>query len=429
MTKPAISLHGAGKRFTKYEDTPTLVYGLAQAWRRTKRGQLWALRDVDLEIQPGEAVGVIGRNGQGKSTLLQLLCGVTAPTTGTVHVRGRVAPLISVGVGFHPELTGRENIYVNGTILGLTRAELDRRLDEIVAFSEIEQFLDTPVKFYSSGMFVRLGFSVAAHINPDVLLIDEVLAVGDLGFQLKCFRHMQRLLADGTTIVVVSHNLNAIRQVCPRALLISEGRKIVDGPVEQTVSAFHEAMELSGEGTTHTAGGLRVEHGVLSVLDVRVSGETGTTTASFRTGERLRVDVRVRANARISAPYLSFTLLSESGVVAYQDQNLFEPYPSLEQGEERVLSAQYRLDLATGSYALHVVVGRGTADCDDPLQLADDMVILARPPAAALYVDGRASVTGVADLHADFSYHDVNAADQAPGQPAPPIAPHPQARA
>jgi hypothetical protein len=227
----------------------------------------------------------------------------------------------------------------------------------------------------------------------------------------------------------VSHNLNAIRQVCPRALLISEGRKIVDGPVEQTVSAFHEAMELSGDGTTHTAGGLRVEHGVLSVLDVRVSGETGTTTASFRTGERLRVDVRVRANARISAPYLSFTLLSESGVVAYQDQNLFEPYPSLEQGEERVLSAQYRLDLATGSYALHVVVGRGTADCDDPLQLADDMVILARPPAAALYVDGRASVTGVADLHADFSYHDVNAADQAPGQPAPPIAPHPQARA
>ncbi len=407
----AIELRGAGKRYTKYEDTPTLVYGLMHAWRPGRRSKLWAVRDVDLDIAPGEAVGVIGRNGQGKSTLLQMLSGVTAPTEGTVRVAGRIAPLISVGVGFHPELTGRENIYVNGTILGLTRREIEARLDAIVAFSEIEAFLDTPVKFYSSGMFVRLGFSVAAHIDPDVLLIDEVLAVGDLGFQLKCFQHMNRLIANGTTVVVVSHNLNAVRQVCPRAVLMNGGRKVADGPVEATISAYHEALgDLEDPGAERTAGGIPVERGALSVLDVTLSGADGLATANFRSGQELRADVRVRANTWVSRPYLSLAVLSDSGVVVYQDQNLFEPFPPLAEGEERVLTAGCRLDLATGTYTVQLVVGRATPGCDDPIRLADDMAILARPPALAVYVDGRHTVNGLADLHATFTSAPVPAA-------------------
>src|SRR5436309_9699332 len=178
---------------------------------RPERSELWALRDVDLTLGQGDVLGVIGRNGAGKTTLLRLLAGVTRPTTGEVEIRGRVAPLISVGVGFHPEMSGRENVYVNGMLLGLTRREVDARLEEIVAFAELEDFIDTPVKFYSSGMFMRLGFSVAVHSDPNILVVDEVLAVGDMAFQAKCLERMRSLQQKGTSIVVVSHSMGTIR--------------------------------------------------------------------------------------------------------------------------------------------------------------------------------------------------------------------------
>src|SRR5438105_3898304 len=180
-----------------------LVTAALQFRNRTRRSRLWAVRHVDLDVAPGECVGVIGRNGSGKSTLLQMIAGVTAPTEGSVAVHGRVAPLISVGVGFHPELTGRENVFVNGAILGMSRSTIEQRLDDIVEFSEIAAFIDTPVKFYSSGMAVRLGFSVAIYAHPEVLLVDEVLAVGDLSFQLKSYERMMEIRQSGTTILVV----------------------------------------------------------------------------------------------------------------------------------------------------------------------------------------------------------------------------------
>src|SRR5690349_16980829 len=217
-----------------------LVSRLFQLRNRTRRSALWALRRATFGVGRGECVGVVGRNGSGKSTLLQMLAGVTAPTEGRVTVQGRVAPLISVGVGFHPELTGRENVYVNATILGLRREEIDRRFDEIASFAEIGEFLETPVKFYSSGMFVRLGFAVSAMSEPDVLLIDEVLAVGDLAFQLKCFERLERLRESGATVVLVTHNLNAVRRLCERTLVIHNGELRHDGDTVEALSLYHE---------------------------------------------------------------------------------------------------------------------------------------------------------------------------------------------
>ena len=196
-----------------------------QAERRGHQGSLfWALRDVSFEVERGEVVGIVGRNGAGKSTLLKILSRIVEPTEGIARLRGRVASLLEVGTGFHPELSGRENIYLNGAMLGMRKAEIDRKLDEIVAFSEIEKFLDTPVKRYSSGMYVRLAFAVAAHLEPEILIVDEVLAVGDYSFQKKCMGKMHDVASgDGRTILFVSHNMGALAQLCERGILLEEG--------------------------------------------------------------------------------------------------------------------------------------------------------------------------------------------------------------
>jgi len=206
--------------------------------RQSESDLIWALSEVSLEIQPGEVVGIIGRNGAGKSSLLKILSRITKPTRGRVQIRGRVGSLLEIGTGFHPELTGRENIYLNGAILGMRRAEMDRKFDEIVAFSEVERFLDTPVKRYSSGMYLRLAFAVAAHLEPDILLVDEVLAVGDASFQKKCLNKMQDVGKEGRVVLFVSHNLPAITRLCPRAILLDGGRVLQDGPSHQVVTAY-----------------------------------------------------------------------------------------------------------------------------------------------------------------------------------------------
>jgi lipopolysaccharide transport system ATP-binding protein len=199
----------------------------------------WALRDVNFEIERGEVVGLIGRNGAGKSTLLKILSRIVEPTEGMVRLRGRIASLLEVGTGFHPELTGRENIYLNGAILGMRKSEIDRKFDEIVAFSEVEKFLDTPVKRYSSGMYVRLAFAVAAHLEPEILIIDEVLAVGDQAFQKKCLGKMQDVATtDGRTVIFVSHNMGALAQLCQRGLLLEQGRVTMIGPVRDVIQTY-----------------------------------------------------------------------------------------------------------------------------------------------------------------------------------------------
>jgi lipopolysaccharide transport system ATP-binding protein len=209
---------------------------------------LHALRDVSFELPPGEALGLVGRNGAGKSTLLKILSRITAPTEGRITIRGRVATLLEVGTGFHPELTGRENLYLNGAILGMNRREIDRRFDEMVAFSGVERFLDTPVKRYSSGMYVRLAFAIAAHLDPEVLLVDEVLAVGDQEFQKKCLGAMQSVAGEGRTVVFVSHNLNAVQRLCGRAFLLEDGRVTRDGSPAEVVGAYLEQIEPNQSG-------------------------------------------------------------------------------------------------------------------------------------------------------------------------------------
>src|SRR5881275_1598668 len=249
--RPIIRAEGVSKQYRigkSKEDFPTLRDALAGAVRsplrwakaaaRPATPTFWALRDVGFEVAPGEVVGIIGRNGAGKSTLLKILSRITEPTEGRVRIKGRVASLLEVGTGFHPELTGRENIFLNGTILGMRRAEIVRRFDEIVEFAGVGRFLDTPVKRYSSGMQVRLAFAVAAHLEPEILLVDEVLAVGDAEFQEKCLGKMRDVTREGRTVVFVSHNLAAVRALCSRALVLEQGRLVFDGAADDAVERY-----------------------------------------------------------------------------------------------------------------------------------------------------------------------------------------------
>lgn len=212
--------------------------------RAATQASFWALRDVSFEVQPGEVVGIIGRNGAGKSTLLKMLSRITAPTRGRIEVRGRLSSLLEVGTGFHPELSGRENVFLNGAILGMSRREVARKFDEIVQFAEVEQFIETPVKRYSSGMYVRLAFAVAAHLDTDVMVVDEVLAVGDIAFQKRCLGSMQTLANSGRSILFVSHNLHAVRQLCTRALVLDAGRVADSGSADEAIQFY---LDRAGE--------------------------------------------------------------------------------------------------------------------------------------------------------------------------------------
>src|SRR5712691_11872163 len=219
--------------------------------RRKKEEMFWALKDMSLEVREGEVLGLIGRNGAGKTTLLKILSRITRPTTGWAEIRGRVGSLLEVGTGFHPELTGRENTFLSGAILGMSKAEIERKFDEIVAFAELEKFIDTAVKHYSSGMYVRLAFAVAAHLEPEILLVDEVLAVGDINFQKKCLGKMGDVARAGRTVVLVSHQLNQIRRLCHRAVWIDGGSIRQDGPTHEVVSAYESAM-ARGDSNGHS---------------------------------------------------------------------------------------------------------------------------------------------------------------------------------
>ena len=263
MSLPAISVDRLGKLYQlahesqRHHSLRDLITDIATApWRRLRQLQgrdesleeFWALRDVSFAVHPGEVVGIVGRNGAGKSTLLKVLSRIVEPTEGKVRLRGRVASLLEVGTGFHPELSGRENIYLNGSIQGMKKAEIDAKFDEIVAFAEVEQFLDTPVKRYSSGMFVRLAFAVAAHLDPEILIVDEVLAVGDAQFQAKCLGRMKEVSGSaGRTVLFVSHNLAAVSALCSRVVLLNKGRLIADGPTAEVLSQYHSSYQRSDE--------------------------------------------------------------------------------------------------------------------------------------------------------------------------------------
>src|SRR5437773_4140393 len=297
MTDAALRLDGVYKKFRKgelYDSLRDLIPALAARMLRGPSSgalaprEFWALQDVSFSVEPGEAFGIIGSNGAGKSTILKVLSGIMRPTRGTLHVKGRLSALIEVSAGFHPDLTGRENIYLNGTILGMTRAEIKRRFDAIVAFSELEEFLDTPVKRYSSGMFARLGFSVAAHVEPDVLIVDEVLSVGDYLFQQKCLERMNEIMSGGATVVFVSHNLRAVSTLCARSLLLERGRVIKIGPSNEVIRTYL--------GRSHEARALEPDR------DIRITavslGAEGDRRVEFKSDEQLEITVEATARSR-----------------------------------------------------------------------------------------------------------------------------------
>jgi len=277
---------------------------------------LWALRDVSFGIKEGEVVGIIGRNGAGKSTLLKILSKITYPTTGRVKVRGRVASLLEVGTGFHEELTGRENIFLNGSILGMKQREVEAKLSQIIEFAGVERFIDTPIKRYSSGMRLRLGFAVAAHLDPDVLIVDEVLAVGDAGFQKKCLSVMEDLRKGGRTVLFVSHNMAAVENLCSRGIWIDSGRVRQDGPTHQVIESYlssfaetqQSAADLSAVETRHGNGDIRYTG--ISFLDM--DGQPQLVT---RSGDSLRLRFHYHAKKAIPYPSFGFRLLTEMGTL------------------------------------------------------------------------------------------------------------------
>lgn len=379
---------GVGKRYVKYEDVPTLVSRAVRLGRRQRRSQLWAVRHIDLQVERGDTLGIIGRNGSGKTTTLRMLAGVTAPTEGVVSVRGRVAPLISVGVGFHPELTGRENVYVNGAVLGLARREIDALYDHIVDFAELEEFIDTPVKFYSSGMFVRLGFSVAVASRPDILLVDEVLAVGDLSYQLKCVGRMNELKAEGASIVVVSHNLNVVRHLCSRVLVLDGGAPRFLGATNEAISEYHRILDAPR----------RRENAAAEPVDapVRVSGfellgPRGRATAHVHAGEEITFRIHARFDRSVENTTFGFALSNESGTQIYADSTRLSQMRPFAAGEETRCDVRFRAALTTGTYVAHAVVRWG--DGVDEATHSDLMTF---------FVSGRPLVYGLADLTASF---------------------------
>jgi ABC-2 type transport system ATP-binding protein len=292
----AIEVERVSKRFRLYHERPTSLKERLLRFRRSRAEEFWALRDVTFEVGEGHTIGLIGPNGSGKTTLLKIIGGILRPTEGRVETRGRIAALLELGAGFHPELTGRENVYLNASILGLSKRETDRHFDDIVAFAELEEFIDNQVKTYSSGMFVRLGFAVAVHVDPRILLVDEVLAVGDEAFQRKCLGRVRELQEEGRTIVFVTHAMQLVHQICDRAVLLDHGRVHTDGDVESVIRAFRSVMARMAVGADES---LSRE---VEILRVDLLDSDGRPLSMLSPGDTLNVQVEVEARRPVDDP-------------------------------------------------------------------------------------------------------------------------------
>jgi lipopolysaccharide transport system ATP-binding protein len=320
--------------------------------------RFWALKDISFEIGRGEVVGIIGRNGAGKSTLLKILSRITEPTTGRAAIYGRVGSLLEVGTGFHAELTGRDNVYLNGAILGMRRAEIERKFDDIVAFAEVEQFVDTPVKHYSSGMYLRLAFAVAAHLEPEILIVDEVLAVGDAAFQKKCLGKMEDIAHEGRTVLFVSHNMQAIRQMCQRAILLSRGQIAFSGSPSQAITQYFggEAEHEAAVQLTHLPRRAPPDGAVLRA--VRFLNDQGRPRQQFRTEEQLHVQVVFSATRPLARFDIAMALIHGDGTPVFSemlsDQDEPRPLPTGEYACTFTLDLRY-LKLETYFLTLYLL--------------------------------------------------------------------------
>jgi len=376
MSDIAVSVRGLGKEYRigrveaygTFRDTLTnVVMGPVRrlARRRARRGavarnrpeRLWALRDVSFDIRQGEVVGIIGRNGAGKTTLLKLLSRVTEPTEGMAEIHGRIGSLLEVGTGFHPELTGRENIFLNGAILGMKRAEIRRRFDEIVSFAQVERFIDTPVKRFSSGMYLRLAFAVAAHLEPEILVVDEVLAVGDDEFQKRCLSKMESVAGEGRTVLFVSHNMGAVRHLCTRGILLNRGQVSYDGPVDDVVNTYLASLTDVAEEVVFPPR----PNAPVSITRLCIRNAEGKKTARFTNTDDLSLEIEYDARERLVGERLWMVIDRVDGVrvVKSGDDDGGDILPEVRAPGRYVVHARVPGGLLNaGVYRFRVVIGR-----------------------------------------------------------------------
>ena len=371
MSEPVIKIEGLGKKYrlgqrgasyATLRDSLSGLFSSLTAKSRNLRAaaqpsaELWALKDIDLQIKRGEVVGIVGRNGAGKSTLLKILSRITEPTTGRVEMTGRVGSLLEVGTGFHPELTGRENIYLNGSIIGMKKREIDLCFDRIVEFAEIERFIDTPVKFYSSGMYVRLAFAVAAHLEPEILLVDEVLAVGDMQFQKKCLGKMHDVAGRGRTVLFVSHNMAAVKRLCSKGVFLEAGELKLASDIDEAVNLYNSMLEANKQTkVSYTP----IEEHPISIKEVFLYAEEKQTEEPLQIGDHLKVKIRYVVWQELKGTNVSFTL-KKDGIHVFHtwdvdcDERLFELRPAGEY--ETVFSLPDFLN--SGTYSVIVTCGK-----------------------------------------------------------------------
>lgn len=417
------AMETAARAFPRDSGLHKAVLGRASA----KYRDFYALRDVSFSIRRGEATGIIGRNGSGKSTLLQLIAGTLRPTAGTVQVNGRVSALLELGSGFNPDFTGRENVYLNGAIYGFTHGEMATRMAEILAFADIGDFIDQPVKTYSSGMMMRLAFAVAVNVQPDVLIIDEALAVGDVFFSQKCFQRIREIVRKGATLIFVSHDMGSIQSLCDRALLLNQGAVVFDGAPEDCVSRYfnlHKPAAKAGESApgTHPAvdAGARealkakdivptakARHGdkSLEIAAAAVVDGHGAATWDFEMMHRAVIKVLFVANAPIKRPSVGIQLHDRMGnlVFAAGTPQLRFPLPALSQGQEVLLDFQVTLSLQPGVYTLSLDAAE--VDADNPnLGVFYDRVGGLGPLNIVSHEPGALPFYGIAQLAMDISY-------------------------
>lgn len=392
---PIIRFQNVSKRFSFTKEKPQSVLETvisAFSRNRAEAKDLWAVNDVTFEVLPGQCFGIVGRNGSGKSTVLKLIARILRPTNGRIVVKGRVSALLELGAGFHPDLTGRENIYLNASLLGLDEAETNARFDDIVGFSELDDFIDMPVKHYSSGMYMRLGFSVAIHMQPDILIVDEILAVGDQAFQTKCLDAILKLRSNGTTIIMVSHNLNVMRTMCTHLLWMNKGKPMASGLVED-IAADYQAYSYAREETQFSdsqAAPVQTATDV-QITAVRFLNAQGEEQPTFQTGDALTIEMEYMAHKPVNNPEFGLAIyrqdgvhvngpntklarvdlgiLEGAGVVRYQIENL-PLLPARYQLSTAVHDSQthYCYDYHKEAYAFRVVSG-GTTELDGLIAL------------------------------------------------------------
>jgi ABC-type polysaccharide/polyol phosphate transport system ATPase subunit len=350
-----ISVQGVSRRFRIHAREARTLKDLFVQRGRTEAADVWALHDVSLDVARGEAVGLIGRNGSGKTTLLRIIAGIIKPTAGRVRAEGRIGSLLELGAGFHPDFTGRENVFLNGAIYGLRRADIRERFDEIVAFAELEHAIDRPVRTYSSGMTVRLGFAIAAFLDADVLLLDEVFAVGDESFQRKCFGRIARFKQEGGTIVFVSHDAAAVERLCERSVLLEEGRVAFDGPTRAAIARYRRALADEADPAERGAGLREWGSGEATIASAALVGQEGAERLQFLSGEPFALRIAVAATDGIPPPRLQLELRDDAGtLVAGQTVDLGALGWAASNGERGVRFEIGSLPLADGRFHLRL---------------------------------------------------------------------------